>query len=78
MYNADDKYVNRRINVNRRLNHLKSYSRELLTSEMGIVIRSQRPVEIENAFGNIKGNFGVRRFLLRGSEKIKSSGDYTA
>jgi len=34
-------------------------------------MRSKRPVEVESAFGDIKGNFGVRRFLLRGLEKVK-------
>lgn len=68
---SDDKFANRRININRRLNELKKMARELLTSETGLAMRSQRPVEVENAFGNIKGNFGVRRFLLRGLEKVK-------
>jgi len=68
---SDDPFANRRINVNRRLNELKNMARALLTSEMGLEMRSQRPVEVENAFGNIKGNFGVRRFLLRGLEKVK-------
>ena len=68
---SDDNFANRRININRRLNELKEMARELLTSETGLEMRSQRPVEVENAFGNIKGNFGVRRFLLRGLEKVK-------
>jgi hypothetical protein len=67
---SDDRFANRRININRRLNELKDMARELLTSETGLEMRSQRPVEVENAFGNIKGNFGVRRFLLRGLEKV--------
>ncbi len=68
---SDDDYANRRININRRLNELKDMAKELLTSKTGLEMRSQRPVEVENAFGNIKGNFGVRRFLLRGLEKVK-------
>jgi transposase len=68
---SDDPFANRRININRRLNELKDMARKLLTSEIGLEMRSRRPVEVENAFGNIKGNFGVRRFLLRGLEKVK-------
>ena len=33
-------------------------------------MRSQRPVEVENDFGNIKSNFGVRQFLLRRLENV--------
>ena len=33
-------------------------------------MRSKRPIEVESVFGNIKGNYGVRRFLLRGLEKV--------
>ena len=62
---------NRRIYINRRLNELKKIARTNLTSENGLIMRSKRPVEVENAFGNIKGNFGVRRFLLRGIDKVK-------
>lgn len=61
----------RRIYINRRLNELKEIARTNLDSEKGLEMRSKRPVEVESAFGDIKGNFGVRRFLLRGLEKVK-------
>jgi hypothetical protein len=41
-----------------------------LNSETGIKMRSLRPVEVESVFGDVKGNFGIRRFLLRGLEKV--------
>jgi transposase len=63
--------ANRKIYINRRLNALKEKARANLESEKGIEMRSQRPVEVESVFGDIKGNFGVRRFLLRGLEKVK-------
>jgi hypothetical protein len=63
-------FANRRIYVNVRLNELKAQTRELLTSDTGLEMRSKRPIEVESVFGNIKGNFGVRRFLLRGLEKV--------
>jgi hypothetical protein len=34
-------------------------------------MRSLRPVEVESVFGDIKGNHGMRRFLLKGLEKVK-------
>ena len=63
--------ADRRIYINRRLNELKEIANANLTSEKGLEMRSKRPVEVESAFGDIKGNFGVRRFLLRGLEKVK-------
>ena len=63
--------ADRKIYVNRRLNELKEIARTNLDSEKGLEMRSKRPVEVESAFGDIKGNFGVRRFLLRGLEKVK-------
>lgn len=63
--------ADRRIYINRRLNELKKIAKENLDSEKGKEMRSRRPVEVESVFGDIKGNFGVRRFLLRGLEKVK-------
>lgn len=68
---ADNPEADRRIYINRRLNELKKKARANLDSEKGKVMRSKRPVEVESVFGDIKGNFGVRRFLLRGLEKVK-------
>lgn len=63
--------ADRRIYVNRRLDELRQKARENLDSETGREKRSQRPVEVESVLGDIKGNYGVRRFLLRGMEKVK-------
>ena len=67
---AEYEGANRRIYINRRLNELKAEVKDLLTSETGKQMRSKRPIEVESVFGNIKGNFGVRRFLLRGLQKV--------
>jgi len=61
---------NRQIYINRRLIALKTEAKENLTSEKGLELRSKRPVDVESVFGNIKGNFETRRFLLRGLEKV--------
>jgi transposase len=68
---SDKPGADRRIYVNRRLNELKNIAKSNLDSEMGLEMRSKRPVEVESVFGDIKGNFGVRRFMLRGLEKVK-------
>lgn len=61
---------NRIIEVNHRLNTLKTQARERLTSEEGLAHRSARPVEVESAFGNLKQNKGFTRFMLRGIDKV--------
>ena len=58
------------IEVNHRLNALKEKACQLLTSEEGLHHRSQRPVEVESAFGNLKRNMGFTRFMLRGMDKV--------
>lgn len=63
--------ANRRIYINRKLNAYKEQARRNLCSEEGLRMRSLRPIEVESVFGDIKGNFGMRRFLLKGLEKVK-------
>lgn len=62
--------VNRRIEVNHRLNELKAKARSLLTSEEGLKHRSKRPIEVEAVFGQIKSNNKCSRFTLRSLEKV--------
>lgn len=67
---SDKPEHNRQIYINRRLDELKAEARANLTSETGLVLRSQRAIEPETVFGDIKGNSGIRRFLLRGLKKV--------
>jgi len=60
----------RTIQINSRLERYKQEARDNLHSEKGIELRKQRNVEVESVFGNIKWNYGYRRFLLRGLEKV--------
>lgn len=60
----------RSIQVNRRLERYKQQARENLTSEKGQKLRKLRNIEVETVFGDIKWNYGFRRFLLRGIEKV--------
>jgi len=62
---------NRSIEANPRLIRYKSLIREKLNSERGKQYRSQRPVDVETVFGNIKNNHGFRRFMLRGLGKVE-------
>lgn len=63
---SDNPEFKKRIYINRRLDELKSQARANLESELGVDLRRRRSTEVESAFGNVKGNFGVRRFTLKG------------
>jgi hypothetical protein len=62
---------NRRIYIGVELLEMRKAARELLTSPEGVKVRSQRPIEAEAVYGRLKHNWGFRRFLLRGVEKVK-------
>jgi len=67
---SSEPFANRRIYINCKLNEYRSEARALLESDTGLEMRSKRSVEVESVLGNIKSNFGVRRFLLKGLEKV--------
>ena len=61
---------NRRIEINHNLNRHKEKVRQLLTSEEGLYQRSQRPIEPESVFGQVKSNKQYFRFRHFGKELI--------
>lgn len=63
---------NRQIKVNFRLWQMRAQAKEQLCSEKGKALRAQRSVDVETVFGRIKQNWGFRRFLLRGLEKVRT------
>lgn len=63
---------NRRIYIGVELNQMRKTVRELLQSPRGLEMRSKRPIEVEAVFGRLKQNWGFRRFLLRGKEKVQT------
>ena len=42
-----------------------------ITTEKGILLRMNRSIQVEGAFGVLKQDYGFRRFLTRGSENVK-------
>ena len=62
---------NRRIQISFRLKEMKKRARDNLHSEAGKGLRSRRGVDVESVFGRLKWNWGFRRFLLRGKEKVE-------
>jgi transposase len=60
----------RQIQIGVELERLKQKARMNLTSPRGLILRSKRPIEVEAVFGRLKQNWGFRRFLLRGLDKV--------
>ena len=61
---------NRQIRVSFRLRQFRAQAAANLCSEKGKQLRAQRSVDVEPVFGRIKQDWGFRRFLLRGIEKV--------
>ncbi len=62
--------TNRKIQFNWNLKKHKDKARQKLLSDQGVAHRSQRPVDVEAVFGNIKQNKKFTRFLLRGKRNV--------
>ena len=60
----------RTIEVNHKANSYREIARELLNSKEGLRHRSNRPIEPEAVFGNIKFNHGFKRFRLKSNTKV--------
>ena len=43
-----------------------------LLSDQGRKLSIQRNVDVESVFGQLKHNWGFRRFLLKGKEKVRT------
>jgi transposase len=63
---------NRWVELSFQLNAWRQQASQNLTSEKGQKLRSLRGVEVESVFGRLKEDWGFRRFLLRGLEKVKT------
>jgi len=63
---------NRVIERNDQWLRLKKKAQRILEDEHYEELRKQRSVEVETVFGQIKGNQGYKRFLLRGMAKVST------
>jgi transposase len=61
---------NRKLQVSKRFIEQRKQSLERITSEKGILLRMNRSIQAEGAFGVIKQDYGFRQFLLRGNKKV--------
>lgn len=62
---------NRRMEVSKAFLPLRAKSLANITSEQGILLRVNRSIQVEGAFGVIKENYGFRRFLSRGKQNVR-------
>lgn len=60
----------RTIEANPLLAAYRKRASELLTSDEGVVLRRRRATDVETVFGDVKRNWGFRRFTLRGIAKV--------
>ena len=61
---------NRKMQVFKRFVQQRAESLGHITSSTGILLRTNRSIQSEGAFGMIKQNYGSQQFLLWGSKKV--------
>lgn len=66
------KYDQRTVQVSTTFNELRRQSDENITTEKGILLRMNRSIQVEGAFGVIKQDMQFRRFLTRGKQKTET------
>ena len=63
---------NRHVQVSPALLHYREQARTNLLSDQGRKLSIQRNVDVESVFGQLKHNWGFRRFLLKGKDKVRT------
>lgn len=61
---------NRTLQVSKKFVEQRKQSLGRISSEKGILLRMNRSIQSEGAFGVIKQDYGFRQFLLRGNRKV--------
>jgi transposase len=62
---------NRQSRVSKKFQQQRALSLQHITSPAGILLRVNRSIQVEGAFGVLKENHGFRRFLLRGQHNVR-------
>ena len=61
---------NRKLQLSKKFIEQRKKSLENITSKQGVLLRINRSIQVEGAFGVIKQDYGFRQFLLRGNKKV--------
>lgn len=51
---------------------IEANANRLITSDDGIILRMNRSIQVEGAFGVLKEDYAFRRFLTRGKSKTET------
>lgn len=62
---------NRKLYVSETFIKKRQDSYKNIASEKGIILRMNRSIQVEGAFGVLKEDYGFRRFLMRGKKNVK-------
>jgi len=63
---------NRKMSLSKTFLRQRNESRARITSELGTLLRMNRSIQAEGAFGVIKQDYGFRQFMLRGNKKVRT------
>ena len=63
---------NRKLYVSKRFIEYRQKSYENITSDTGILLRVNRSIQVEGAFGVLKSDHKYKRFLTRGKSNVKT------
>jgi len=61
---------NRRMLVSKKLVEKRQRAYENITTEEGILLRVNRSIQVEGAFGVLKNDYNFNRFLTRGKHNV--------
>ena len=65
-------YENRKIRISQTMARHKEKAERLITSDDGIILRMNRSIQVEGAFGALKEDYAFRKFLTRGKNKTET------
>ena len=65
-------YENRKIGLSQVMAKQKEKAERLIVSDDGIILRMNRSIQVEGAFGVLKEDYAFRRFLTRGKHKTQT------
>jgi transposase len=63
---------NRKMSLSKTFLRQREESKQRITSETGILLRMNRSIQVEGAFGVLKQDMGFRRFLSRGKRNVET------
>lgn len=63
---------NRQLQIAKTFQYHRQKSLDNITSPLGILLRMNRSIQVEGAFGVLKEDYGFRRFLMRGQKNVRT------